>query len=103
MNRRHFPVSLLQATQESPVLSQLAELARDSSARLKAIEPLIPPALRNTLQPGPIDGASWCLLVSSNAAAAKLRQFLPALAAHLRTRGWEVSSIRLKVQIPRSL
>jgi hypothetical protein len=46
-----------------------------------------------------VDGTSWCLLVTGNAAAAKLRQLLPALQAHLRSRGWEVNSIRLKVQI----
>lgn len=101
MNRRHHSVSLLQATQDSPVLAQLAALAQDSSARLKAIEPLIPPALRPAIQAGPIDETSWCLLVSSNAVAAKLRQFLPALQAQLRAKGWEVGTIRLKVQISR--
>ena len=39
-----------------------------------------------------------CLLVRNNAAAAKIRQLLPAMAAHLRTKGWDVTEIRLKVQ-----
>lgn len=98
MNRRHHAVTLQQASAESPTLAMLTALTRDSSDRLKAIEPLIPPGLRGTLQAGPIDGTSWCLLVRSNSAAAKLRQILPALQAHLRVRGWEVNSIRLKVQ-----
>ena len=96
--RRHYAVTLEQASQESPVLAQLASLSRDSSARLRAVEPLIPALLRPCIQAGPIDGSTWCLLVSSNAAAAKVRQLLPALAAHLRTHGWDVQSIRLKVQ-----
>ena len=96
--RRHYAVTLEQASQESPVLAQLASLSRDSSARLRAVEPLIPALLRPCIQAGPIDGPTWCLLVSSNAAAAKVRQLLPALAAHLRTHGWDVQSIRLKVQ-----
>ena len=96
--RRHYAVTLEQASQESPVLAQLASLSRDSSARLRAVEPLIPALLRLCIQAGPIDGSTWCLLVSSNAAAAKVRQLLPALAAHLRTHGWDVQSIRLKVQ-----
>ncbi|RYE38966.1 MAG: hypothetical protein EOP24_45600 [Hyphomicrobiales bacterium] len=98
MNRRHRAVTLQQATQESPTLAMLASLTRDSSARLKAIEMLIPPALRPAIQAGPIDGTSWCLLVKSNAAAAKIRQLLPAFEAHLRSRGWEVNAIRLKIQ-----
>jgi hypothetical protein len=35
--------------------------------------------------------------VDSNAAAAKLRQILPALQSKLSSRGWEVTSIRLRV------
>jgi ethanolamine ammonia-lyase small subunit len=38
------------------------------------------------------------LLVSSNAVAAKLRQLLPALQAHLNNKGLGVTSIRIKVQ-----
>ena len=98
MHRRHQSVTLQQAADEAPVLSQLASLARDSSARLKAIEPLLPPALHACLRAGPIDGESWCLLVQGNAAAAKLRQLLPTLLAHLRSKGWEINAIRLKVQ-----
>ncbi len=99
MTRRLHPVTLQQAAQDSPTLARLAELSQDSVARLKAVELLIPAALRLSVQAGPVDGAEWCLLVSSNAAAAKIRQLLPALQAHLRSRGWEVNSIRLKVQI----
>lgn len=99
MNRRHHAVTLQQASAESPTPSRLLTFcSQNSSDRLKAIEPLIPPGLRGTLQAGPIDGTSWCLLVSSNSAAAKLRQILPALQAHFEVRGWEVNSIRLKVQ-----
>ncbi|MBT9506032.1 hypothetical protein [Rhodoferax sp.] len=99
MNRRHHPVTLLQASQDSPTLARLTELTRDSVARLKAIESLIPGALRASVKAGPIDGPVWCLILSNNAAAAKMRQILPSLEAHLRSKGWEVNSIRLKVQI----
>ncbi|MFT4242198.1 MAG: hypothetical protein QM569_07935 [Acidovorax sp.] len=98
MTRRHQAVTLQQASEESPVLARLTALTRDSSDRLQAIEMLIPAALRPAIQAGPIDGDSWCLLVKSNAAAAKIRQLLPALQAHLRSRGWEINAIRLKVQ-----
>lgn len=100
MNRRPHAVPVLQAAQESPTLARLTELASESSARLRAIQPLLPAALRSALTAGPIDGPTWCLLVNGNAAAAKLRQMLPALQAHLRSHGWEVNSIRIKVQMP---
>ena len=96
--RRHHPVTLLQAAEDSPTLARLAELARESGERLKAVQPLIPEPLRPAVKAGPIDGTSWCLLVSNNAAAAKLRQILPAIRSRLVDRGWQVTSIRLKVQ-----
>lgn len=98
MNRRRPAMTLLEASQDSPVLARLTALADDSRARWRVIESLIPPALRTAVTPGPIDGASWCLLVQHNAAAAKLRQLQPALLAHLRGQGWEITAIRLKVQ-----
>lgn len=98
MTRRLHPVTLQQAADDSPTLARLAELARESGERLRAVEPLIPAALRPRVRPGPIDGPAWCLLVEGNAAAAKLRQLLPALQAHLCGRGWEVTAIRIKVQ-----
>lgn len=101
MNRRQHPVTLLQATQDSPTLARLTALSRDSGARLKAIEALIPASLRPGIKAGPIDGPQWCLLLDNNATAAKIRQLLPALESHLRSKGWEVNSIRLKVQITR--
>ncbi len=98
MNRRSQSVTLLQATRDSPMLARLSDLSMESTARLKAIEPMIPASLRSALTPGPIDGPNWCLIVNGNAAAAKLRQLLPMLTTLLRSKGWEVSVIRLKVQ-----
>lgn len=96
--RRLHPVTLHQAAQESPTLARLAELARESSEQLKDVQAVIPPALRSAVRAGPIDGESWCLLVDSNAAAAKLRQLVPVLLGRLRERGKPITSIRLKVQ-----
>lgn len=98
MNRRTHSFTLLQASQDSPALARLTELARESAARLQAIEPLIPFALRPAVKAGPIDGGVWCLLLDNNSTAAKIRQIVPSLEAHLRVKGWEIASIRLKVQ-----
>jgi hypothetical protein len=100
-HRRLHPVTLQQAAEASPTLARLAQLARDSGERLEAVEFLIPSPLRSAVRPGPIEGPTWCLLVDSNAAAAKLRQVVPALLNRLRDRGWQVTSIRLKVQTGR--
>lgn len=98
MNRRHYAITLQEASEDSPVLTRLIALTRESSKWLNAITPLIPAGLHASIQAGPIEGQTWCLLVKNNAAAAKLRQLLPALQAHLRSQGWDVVSIRLKIQ-----
>lgn len=98
MHRRHHAVTLQQAADASPMLAQLVALTRESSERLRAVESLVPPALRPALQAGPIEGTTWCIVVKSNAAAAKLRQLVPAMQAHLRSKGWQVNVIRLKIQ-----
>ena len=97
LNRRKHAVPLHEAAEESPTLARLAQLARESGERLKAIELCIPAALRGSVRPGPIEGTTWCLLVEGSAAAAKLRQVLPVLQAKLNSNGWQVTAIRLKV------
>src|SRR4051812_2617039 len=97
-NPRPHPVTVREAAEASPTLARLAELARDSGERLLAVQSLIPAPLRPHVKAGPVDGTAWCLLVDGSAAAAKLRQVVPALQAHLCGRGWQVTSIRLKVQ-----
>jgi hypothetical protein len=94
-NRRFVPI--LEAAEDAPTLARLAQLARESRERLEAVEFLIPTPLRSAVRAGPIDGTSWCLLVEGNAAAAKLRQVLPALTEELRRRGTQVTSIRLRL------
>ena len=96
-NRRFVPI--LEAAEDAPTLARLAQLARQSRDMLEGIEFLIPIPLRSAVRAGPIEGSGWCLLVDSNAAAAKLRQLGPALIAELQRRGAQVNSIRLKVQI----
>ncbi len=96
-NRRHHPVSLQEAAQASPTLAHLASLARESTLRMEAVEHLIPPAMRSAVRAGPVADGVWCLLVQGSAAAAKLRQLLPALQAQLRARGWPKELIRIKV------
>jgi hypothetical protein len=73
MQRRHQAIPLQQAAQESPTFSLLMGRVRESSERLQAIRSLLPAPLRAAIQAGPIEDGAWCLLVSSNAVAAKLR------------------------------
>lgn len=103
MQHRPHSYTLLQASQNSPTLARLAELTLDSKNRLKNVEFLIPVGLRTFITPGPIEGTTWCLILGSTSAAAKLRQLLPAMAAHLRVKGWDVNVIRLKIQVTRPL
>jgi hypothetical protein len=98
MSHKTKPLSLYQATQNSPTLARLCELAAESSACLKIIEPLLPTTIRPWVKPGPIDDTHWCLIVSSNAIASKVRQLIPALESRLQSSGKAVGSIRLKVQ-----
>jgi Dna[CI] antecedent, DciA len=94
---RQAPVTLLQAAQASPTLSQLARQAQDSQDRLSRVRASLPMALRAQVKAGPLREGQWCLLVPTPAAAAKLRQCVPALLAQLGSQGQGVESIRIKV------
>ena len=89
--------SVTQIIDGATSLSQLQALARDGQNRLQAILPLLPVSMRSLVQSGGVEGESWCILVPNSAMAAKLRQFLPSLCAHLRTKGWNVQLITVKV------
>jgi hypothetical protein len=86
------------ALSAAPQLSNLLELARDSQQRLYAVQTLLPPQFRNVVKASTLEGDSWCLLVPNNSVMAKLKQMLPALAAHLRSKGFLVQTIRLKIE-----
>ena len=88
------------ALAHSEPLAQLARRMRESQARLAAITPLLPPALRAQVKAGPIDELGWTLLVNNSAVSAKLRQMVPALEAHLRTQGWDGPPVRVKMLAP---
>ena len=90
-------ISLQDAVGQAPTLARLGQLAAESAARLRTVQPLLPPALRELVRPGPIEEESWCLLVPHNAAAAKLRQLIPALLDSLRAAGHPVDAIRIRV------
>jgi hypothetical protein len=89
---------VLRATEASATLAPLLERIRQSQQMWSDIRSLIPPQMRDSVQPGKWEDGVWCLLVRSGAIAAKLRQLAPALLSTLTGRGWQVSAIRLKVQ-----
>ena len=95
--RSQHQFTLLQASQNNPGLAQLMSRQRESSTRLHAIEALIPEPLRPLVKSGPFEDGAWCLMLSNNTTAAKMRQLLPIFEEKLRACGLEVKSIRLKV------
>ncbi len=98
MYRRLPPaLSLNQAIEGAPALARLASLVDQSSAMYRCVQDVIPPALRPVVTPGPLDGTDWCLMVSSSAAAAKLRQLAPLIRTRLQQQGWQVLTLRVKM------
>lgn len=91
--------ALADALAASEPLARLTERLRQSRARFSLIEPLLPPAMRAAVQPGPIDEASFCLLATSSAVAAKLRQLAPQLQAALAAQGLGEPPIRVKLRV----
>jgi Dna[CI] antecedent, DciA len=87
----------MDAIEHSDTLSSMLSLQRRSASYLKTIELILPPGLSDQLLAGPIEDDVWCLLVKHNAAAAKLRQLLPAISAHLRSKGHNVQQVRIKL------
>lgn len=88
---------VMTAIEQSGTLAGLLQLQKQSAHYLNIIQSLLPTALGAQIKAGPIDQNGWCLLVQHNAAAAKLRQLLPAISAHLRAKGHPVNEIRVKV------
>lgn len=89
------------ALDRSEPLAGLLQRVHESRARFEAVAGLLPAGLREGMRPGPLDDTCWVLLVPHAAAAAKLRQLLPALDAALRERGWPGPAIKIKV-LPRA-
>jgi hypothetical protein len=77
-----------------PTAMRMAGLQRDCAAAL--------PAFANTDVLSYQD-AALVLAVPSSAVAARLKQQLPKLQATLQQRGWQVESVRLKVQVTRAM
>ena len=94
---RHSAIPLQQAVDESPTLARLSQLARQSSARMALVRPIIPAPLRKLVQPGVPEPDLWCVLVPHAAAAAKLRQLMPRMIKALQEGGEPVQAIRIKV------
>ena len=89
--------SVMDAIEHSDTLSSMLSLQRRSMTFLKTIESILPPGLSDQLLAGPIEDDVWCVLVKHNAAAAKLRQLLPAIAAQLRSKGHNIQQVRMKL------
>jgi hypothetical protein len=91
-------LSVAEALQRSAPLAQLRLRLQDSRNRYDAIRAALPDSLAAQVAPGPVDDEGWSLLAANASVAAKLRQLKPRLEDMLRQRGWQVSSIRIKVQ-----
>jgi len=79
-------------------LARLQALLRESQACLDAVRPLLPAALAAQVRAGPVGEDGWTLLARNPAAAAKLRQLLPRLESTLRSRGWQGSAVKVRIQ-----
>ena len=89
---------IAQVLQQSAPLARLQLLLKDSNARFDAIRTSLPAAMVPHVKPGPVDELGWSLLAANASVAAKLRQLQPRLEEILRECGWQISTIRIKVQ-----
>jgi hypothetical protein len=91
-------LSLGAALDQSQPLTQLLQRLQASRARFDVVRPLLPEALRDAVQPGPLDEAGWTLLVPGGPAAAKLRHLVPDLQAALDQQYSPALPIRIRIR-----
>lgn len=99
MKRLSLPMA--EALAQSTPLAALLERVRASEAWLELVRGELPPGLSGQVRAGPLDDEGWTLLVSSGAAAAKLKQCLPRLQQALAAQGRAGLTIRVKVHVAR--
>ena len=93
-------VPVAQAAMGSGLLGGLVRQAQASQSCLQELRSVLPAALLARVQSGPIADGLWTLLVDQPAVAAKIRQWVPALQAHVRTKGWPIERIEVKIHRP---
>lgn len=96
-------VPVAEAMASSGNLVSLLDRVQASAQRLMDARAALPAGLAAHLSAGPLDEAGWTLLAHSGAAAAKLRQCIPAIQQLLSLRGWPEVPIRVKVHVSRSV
>jgi hypothetical protein len=79
------------------------ERQRRESGILRGVQSKLPPALAAQVTGVSADAQELVLIANSGAAAALLRQRLPALAAALEHGGWKFTVIRVRVQARQSV
>ena len=89
---------LATALDRSEPLTGLLQRMRGSRERLAALAVVLPSGLREGTRAGPLDESAWVLLVDNAAAAAKLRQMLPALQTALDAQGLGQPAMRIKIR-----
>ncbi|RVU44291.1 hypothetical protein [Rubrivivax rivuli] len=92
-------LALASALHSNETLGGLLQRVRASQALLALAAEVLPAGLRDAVRSGPLDDEGWVLLVANAAAAAKLRQVLPAVEALLRQHGHRMA-VKVKV-LPR--
>jgi len=90
-------VEVLKAAQSAPGLAQLIAQASRSRSQVDDLTGLVPAMILNQIHSGPMESGNWILMLKSGSSAAKLRQMGPAICAHLRSKGWDIQSITVRV------
>ena len=90
-------VQVLKAAQSAPGLAQLIAQASRSRSQVDDLTGLVPALILKQIHSGPMESGNWSLMLRSGASAAKLRQMGPAICAHLRSKGWDIQSITVRV------
>ena len=96
--RPALPLDLSTALDRSEPLAALLRRLQASRERFEAVAGTLPPGLRAQVTPGPLDDEGWTLLAAHPAAAAKLRQCIPALNNAATAHGLPPLAVRVKVR-----
>lgn len=87
---------------ENSELTALLEQAENLSATQKDWNAVIPAALKPYTRAGTLNHKRLTVFVESGAVAAKIKLLLPGLLIKLQKQGWEITTIRVQMQIKSS-